>query len=239
MAKSKNPSTLLLSPQVRLSYPKLIKAERFKDPETGQEKGDPVFNTEMLCPVDDLSKFRTWDEDKGEWHYDNLNSFCARLAKKRFGADFDVQAAIEHGGIKWPVTNGNKNAERGEKYSHYAGHYIVKGKALSEINGRVNAPTLFYMEKGDRKTIARGTEQGGQLAADMFYGGAWVVAELSAVAGNAGDNKYVTLYMNSIMFIRHDDKFGGGNSLMDRFEGVTGGSSEYDPTEGMDEEIAI
>ncbi len=66
-----------------------------------------------------------------------------------------------------------------------------------------------------------------------------MVAELSAVAGDAGGNKYVTLYMNSIIFIRHDTKFGGGNSLMDRFEGVKGGASDYDPTTGMDEEIAI
>ena len=239
MAKSKNPSTLLLSPVVRLSYPKLIKAEPFKDPTTGQEKGDPVFNTEMLCPADDLSKFRTWNEEKGEWKYDNLNSFCGRLAKQRFGDDFDVGAAIKHDGIKWPVTNGDKNAERGEKYEHYAGHYVVRGKALSEINGRPNAPSLYYMEDGKRKAIARGTDQGNQLAGDMFYGGAWVVVELSAVAGDAGGNKYVTLYMNSVMFIRNDDKFGGGNSLMDRFEGVTGGESDYDPTDGMEEEISI
>jgi len=239
MAKTKNPSTLLLSPQVRLSYPKLIKAEPFKDPETGIEKGDPVFGTEMLCPADDLGKFRTWNDDKAEWVYDNLNTFCAKLAKKRFGDDFDVNGALQHDAIKWPVTNGNKKAEKGEKYSHYADTFIVRGKALSEINGRPNAPTLYYTENGERKAIARGTEQGNQLAADLFYGGAWVVAELSAVAGDAGGNKYVTLYMNCVIFIKHDDKFGGGNSLMDRFEGVKGGVSDYDPTEGMDEEIAI
>lgn len=239
MAKQKNPSILLLSPQMRMSYPKLWKPEPFKDPDTGVEKGDPVYSSEFLCPADDLAKFRTWSDDKGEWVYDNLNTFCARLAKKRFGTDFDVQAAIKHGGIQWPVKNGNDRASKGDKYKHYAGTYIVRGKALSEINGRVNSPTLYYMENKERKTIARGTDQGAQLAESMFYGGGWAVVELSAVAGDAGGNKYVTLYMNSLMFTRHDEKLGGGDRLMDRFEGVSGGESNYDPTGGMDDEIAI
>ena len=241
MAKSSNPSIQLLSPPMRLSYPKLWKPEIFKDPNTGMEKGAPVYSAEFLCPTDDIGKFRNWDEEKNEWVYDNLSSFCSRLARKRFGDDFDVQGAIDHQGIKWPVSSGDTRAQKGENFAHYANTVVIKGKALSEINGRINAPTLYYFQDKERKAIGRGTEQGAQLASSMFYGGAWAVADLAAVAGNAGGSKYVTLYMNSVVFIRNDEKFGGGNSQLDRtdFDGITGGMSDFDPTSGMSDEIVI
>ncbi len=247
MANQRNPSIPLLSPVVRLSYPKLINPESYM--ENGQPKGDPVYTSELLVPEADLDKFRTWDDEKGEWRYDNLNTFCAKLSKKRFGADFDIKGALQHSAISWPVQSAEKYIDQrvaksggkvtAEQLDHYLGHYIVRGKALSEIKGSPNAPTLYHVDGTERKVIARGTEQGKQLAADLFYGGAWVVVDLTAVSGTAGDNKYVTLYINSVIFIKHGDRFGGGANLMDRFEGVKGGASDYDPTAGMDEDIAI
>ena len=52
------------------------------------------------------------------------------------------------------------------------------------------------------------------------------------MAGTTGDNKYVTFYVNSVVFKKDGERLGGG-SHMERLLGVKGGETTYDPTEGM------
>lgn len=251
MANQKKKSINMLSPKVRLSYPKLVVAEFFKDPNTGAVADKATFTTELLCPDDEIAKFRTWDESEaeGKWVYNHIHNFCKEAALDHFGPDFDVNETIKHGGISWPVQSSGKYitdriARSGgrldeEKLAHYDGHFIVKAKALAEINGRAYSPTLsYYNEAGERVTLKDTTSKDGiSFAESKFYGGAWAVLELSAVAGAVGQNKYVTLYINHVIFISDDEKFGGGPRLADRFEGIAGGASDYDPTQGMDDVI--
>ncbi len=248
MANEKRKAITMLSPKVRLSYPKLVTAEFFKDPHTGAVADKATFTTEMLCPDGDVDKFRTWDEVEGKWVYNHIHGFCSEAALGHFGADFNVNETIKHGGISWPVQSSGKYiadriAKSGgkldeEKLAHYDGSYIVKAKALAVINGRAYAPALsYYNEAGERVTIDTSTDAGKSFAESKFYGGAWAVLELSAVGGAVGPNKYVTLYINHVIFISDGEKFGGGPRLADRFEGVAGGASDYDPTEGMDDVI--
>ena len=82
------------------------------DPVTKQPKGEPVYSTEMLCPKNTFSKFWTWNEEKGERTYDSLENFCLRLAKDRFGSDYDIDGAKKHGGISWPIKDGDEKASQ-------------------------------------------------------------------------------------------------------------------------------
>ena len=81
--------------------------------------------------------------------------------------------------------------------------------------------------------LMRSTEAGRSRISELFYGGAVCTAELNAVAGTSGDNKYVTFYITSLVFETDGERLGGGSN-MERLRGVKGGSSNYDPSEGMD-----
>ena len=107
-----------------------------------------------------------------------------------------------------------------------------RGKALAEIKGSPNEPSLYDGSGGELVKLLRSTEKGKQRINELFYGGAICTAELNAVAGTTGDNKYVTFYVNSIVFERDGDRLGGG-SRMEKMRGVKGGDTDYDPSKGM------
>jgi hypothetical protein len=225
---------VVITPVCRLSYPKLVTPEPYTDAK-GVKKGDPVYTSEFLIPNEDMDKFKAFDEDSGEFVDVDFAKVCAAVAKAKF-PDVNLREAVSQGLLSWPIKSGDaKFQEKGEKGAHYEGHKIVRGKALTKIQERSNAPRLYYSEKGERQMIARGTDAGVQRAEQLFYGGAYVFAELSIVAGDT-PNKYVTCYINSVRFHKDGTRF-GGSSLMDRFEGVVGGAADVNPTEGIDDEV--
>lgn len=227
-------NTIVITPVVRLSYPKLVTPEPYKDA-SGNAKGDPVYTAELLVPNDDMDKFNIFNEETEDWEHANFAKICADVAKETF-PDVNLKETVAANIISWPIKNGDaKYEEKGEKAEHYAGHKIIRVKALTKIKERSNAPRLYYSENGERKMIARGSDTDMQKAEQLFYGGAYVFAELSVVAGKS-PNKYVTCYVNSVRFHKDGPRF-GGTSLMDRFEGVVGGQSDVNPTEGLDDEI--
>lgn len=225
---------VVITPLCRLSYPKLVTPEPFTDAK-GVKKGDPVYTTELLVPNEDMDKFKAFDEETGDFVDVDFAKVCAAVAKEKF-PDVNLKDAVNQGLLSWPIKSGDARAEeKGAKGEHYAGHKVIRGKALTKIKDRPNAPRLYYVEKGDRQMIARGTDEGSQRAEHLFYGGAYVLAELSIVAGDM-PNKYVTCYINSVRFVKDGTRF-GGTSLMDRFEGVMGGESALDPTGESDDEV--
>lgn len=234
---SKNPSRTVISPKFRLSYPTLVTPERFTDPETRTEKGDPVYNMEMIFLPDDLDKFRVENTDTGDFDTMDVRKLAVQLAKEKWGSDFKVKEAVQHGGLGWPFKDGDERAEKkGDKADHLRGKVLVRAKALSEINGKPNAPRLYYMADGKLKQIVRGTDAARQHAESLFYGGAYCTAELSVVASEFASKKYITVYINGVVFEEHGERLGGGSAL-ERFRGVRGGESDYDPTSGMSDDI--
>ena len=236
MTTKKNTSRTILTPTFRLSYPTLVVPEKFKDPETGQEKGDPVYNMEMIFDPEDLTKFQVENTDTGEWDLIDVRALGAQLAKQKWHTEeepFNPAEAVKHGGLGWPFKNGDERAKKkGGNADHLKGKTLVRAKALSEINGKPNAPRLYYTEDGDLKQIVRGSDAAKEQAAAMFYGGAMCSAELSIVASEFATKKYITIYINGVVFDAHGERLGSGSAL-ERFRGVRGGQSNYDPTEGM------
>ncbi len=232
MATNKNPSVTVITEPFILSYPKLMKAEPFM--ENGKPKGDPKFQFEAISALDALAAWDIYSKDSDDPTKGKIEVRLVKLAKEKWGDDFDVAAAVKHGGLAWPFKSGNAKAdEKGAKAEHYRDTKFWRGNAAAEINGSPNEPSLYDGSNGDLIKLMRSTEAGKQRISELFYAGAICTAELNAVAGVAGDNKYVTFYIQSVVFERNGERLGTG-SRMERARGVKGGESPVDPSEGMD-----
>ncbi len=229
-----NPSVTVITEPFILSYPKLLKAEPFIDPNTKKPKGDPVYSFEAISALDALAAWDIYEKNADQPVKGKIEVRLVALAKEKWGDDFDVKAAVQHGGLSWPFKSGNKKAEdKGAKAEHYRDTKFWRGKALAEINGSPNEPSLYDGSGGGELVkLMRSTEAGKQRISELFYGGAICTAELAAVAGTSAENKYVTFYVNSIVFERDGDRLGGG-SRIEQMRGVRGGESSVDPSEGM------
>ena len=237
--ENKNPSVTVWTNPFILSYPTLLKAVPYK--ENGVEKGEPVYSFEAIATPESLKSWKIMKKDGSGVEAGEVERRLVDLAKEKWGADFNVAEAVKHGGLKWPFKSGTLKAQEGEKFKHYDGKKFFRGKALAVIKGTPYAPAL-HINRGEIMgaefdTILRSSEEGKQQIADYFYGGAICSAELNAVAGTTGDNKYVTMYINSVVFEAHGDRLGGGSNV-ERLKGIRGGSTPYDPTGGMKPEVA-
>lgn len=232
MTTNKNPSVTVITEPFILSYPKLLKAEPYM--ENGKPKGDPVFSFEAISALDALAAWDIYSKDSDDPTKGKIEVRLVALAKEKWGDNFDVKASVAAGGLSWPFKSGNAKAdEKGAKADHYRDTKFWRAKALAEINGSPNEPSLYDGRNGELIKLRRSTEAGKQQINELFYGGAICTAELNAVAGTTGDNKYVTFYVNSIVFERDGDRLGGG-SRIERQRGVQGGESSVDPSKGME-----
>lgn len=224
----KAPSRVLITPTFRMSFPNLAR------PKAYQNKGEPVYSLEMLFDPGDLEKFKMWDDGAGKFVDVDVKRLAAQLAKE-YWPDMNVKDAVAHGGLAWPFKSGDKRiADRqaaGKKAGdHYAAKVIINAKSSQDY-----PPSLYYVEGKERKQIARGTDAGDKRAAQLFYGGAYAFAELT-LKPTAVQGKFLTFYVQSVRFVKDGERF-GGQSMMDRFEGVHGGTADHDPTAGMDDDI--
>ncbi len=191
-------SMTFLTTDFILSYPKLFKPEPYM--ENGKPKGDPQYGFEAISEKDSLKEWLFLDKDTGDFLPVNVEQKLVALAKSLWGDDFDVVAAVKHGGLSWPFKSGDKKADdKGERADHYRGKKYWRSKALAVIAGNPNEPTLYYDEDGLVR-INKGTPSGDQMIGNKFYGGAICTAELNAVAGETAQGKYVTFYVNSVVF---------------------------------------
>lgn len=229
---NKNPSVTVVTQPFILSYPKLLKPEPYM--ENGKPKGDPQFSFEAISDPDALLLWDILSKDADEFIKGSIEKRLVVLAREKWGEDYNVKEAVQHGGLSWPFKSGDKKADaKGAKADHYRGKKSWRAKALAEINGSPNEPTLYYIDNnGAPVKLLRGTEAGKQRISELFYGGAICTAELNAVAGTTGDNKYVTFYVNCVVFEEDGERLGGGSAI-ERLRGVKGGETTYDPTKGM------
>ena len=69
----------------------------------------------------------------------------------------------------------------------------------------------------------------------LFLPGNYAMLELSIVPNEVNGKCYLTFYVNHVRFKKVGDRIGGGNSMMDRFDGIDGGEGDVDPTAGDDD----
>lgn len=234
MANKTTSVTFITAPFI-LSYPKLMKPEPYT--ENGKPKGEPQYSFEGISAIDSLENWLLVNRETGEFDPINVEKRLVALAKEQWGNDFSVKDAVKHGGLSWPFKSGDKKADdKGEKGEHYRDKKFWRAKALAEINGNLNSPDLWVKTPKTVERVIRGTTQGDQLASQKFYGGAVCTAELNAVAGETAQGKYVTFYVNAVVFQEEGTRLGSGSNI-ERMYGVKGGKSDYDPTKGLDNDL--
>ena len=230
MPKTSKSVTVITAPFI-LSFPKLITPEPYM--EDGKPKGDPTYNFEGISTLDSLKDWRKVNRESGEFDPVSIEMELVALAKLRW-PDINVKEAVKHGGLSWPFKSGDLKAD--EKGEHYRGKKFWRAKAMAKIAGNPNSPDLFMNTADGVVRIIMGTTEGDREAANRFYGGAIVTAELNAVADETAKGKYVTFYVNAVVFQKDGDRLGGGSNV-ERMYGVKGGESTHNPTEGMGDDL--
>lgn len=223
---------VLITPTVRFSHCHLVEARPYM--EDGKPKGDAQFSVEMIIDKDDLEHFKEWNDSKEDFTDVDIRRVLAEVAKQNW-PDMNVAEVVKHGGLSWPIKDGDAEAER-----RNGDNEALKGKKLIRIktSEKVAAPSLYYYEGGKRKSIARGTDDGDRRAKQLFQSGNYGYFEIVVKAGTSGMNKYVTCYLGSACYVKDGERIGSPR-LMDRFDGVVGGASDHDPTAGLDNDIPL
>jgi hypothetical protein len=231
-------SRQILTPKFRMSYPNLLVPRPFK------EGAKDEYSVEMIFDQVDMDRFQVLNDDTGDMDIMNVKQMCVEMSKEAWGSSFNPAEAVKMREMHWPVRNGDEmiakkeaaNPKKTGRYDHYEGMSVIRGKAAALMNGTPFAPRLYYAEKGQLKQINRNFEAEMAKAAAMFYGGAYATAEINVKTNTTNNTHYIMFYINCVRFVADGDRF-GGQTLMERFSGVDGGQTDYDPTEGMTSEI--
>ncbi len=232
MANTGNVSVTLITEPFILSFPQLD-VPRAYQPKGSAPMGEPRYSFEAISDKEALQAWQILDRDKGEFSAGDVQKRLVRLAREKWGAKYNVVAAVKDKDLGWPFKPGDKKAdEKGAKMEIYRGRMSWRAHANAEINGRPNPPTLYEAEEGGLVKLMRTTEAGKARIAELFYGGAICTAEVNAVAMETPQGKFITLYLNSVVFEKDGERL-GGVSAMERVRGVKGGSTSYDPSAGM------
>jgi len=222
----------LITPEFRLSFVNLVTPKPYM--ENGKPRGEPYFSLEMLFDPEDMKSFKRWNEDTQSLINVDVAQMCVEAAKLAWpGIKVKEEFKV---GVNWPIHDGDawadmKEAAGKKNLDHYRGTKLIKAKTSQEI-----PPRLYLMENGERTQLAQAIEVDANRAKQLFAGGNYAYAELSCAGVVSGIKKYITFYVNSVVFTREGDRL-GGSSLMDRFEGYKSQSADYDPTEGMDNDL--
>jgi hypothetical protein len=215
-----------------MSYPNLLNPKKYKDPNTGKE-GAPMYNFEMIMTPEDVENFEVLKES-GEWDQINVSHAMAEVARKTW-PDIDLKEEVKYRSLRWPLKDGNqKKAEReakGKKGDVYEGMKIIPVKASEKW-----PPQLYVVENGKFRELSRSDDADRKTIDDLFVAGYYVRANVNVTTAFLNEIKYVTFWVNAVVFIRKGDRI-GGMTAEQRFGGVEGGESDYDPTEGLDDEI--
>ena len=220
----KSASLLLRTPVFRMSYPNLVDPKPYQDPKTGK-KGDPTYNVEALIKPDDIAKFQVLRDDT--WEEVDVKQAMAEVAKTEW-TDINLKEAVAQKALGWPLKDGEKKkAEReakGKKGDVYEGVKVLPLKASKDY-----PPQLYVVEGGKFRELSRANEADKAKAEQLFVGGYYAKGNVNLKAVETPQGRYVTFYLNAIVFIREGERI-GGMSAEERFGGIEGGESDYDPT---------
>ena len=215
-----------LTPEFRMSFPNLIQPRAFQD------KGDQKnYRVEMLFEPEDLKKFRVENAQKQGLEEADINQILLNFAKDQFPG-VNVKQDFQN---TWPVRDGSNVAESKEADGKRGGDVYRGKKFIRATSGVDFPPNLMVVEDGKKVTLNRGFDGDMEKAANLFVGGHYAFAEVVIKAVEVNGIKYMPFYLNSICFTKIGEKF-GGQSLMARYDDVSGGSADVDPTAGSDDD---
>lgn len=230
---SKNNTSLLLrTPEFRMSYVTLIDPERFKNPNTGQEAGEPKFSLEMLFKPEDLDNFQVKTDDGG-WEQINVRNAMAQVAKAKW-PELNLKEAVKAKDLSWPLVDGEvkktKREAKGKNGDVYTGMQVIPCTGSQKY-----PPQLYIIDGGKYRELNRAKDEDRATIDSVFVPGYYASANVN-VKATEFNGKFITFYVNSVLFRREGERI-GGMSATDRFGGIDGGQSSYDPTDGLDDEI--
>lgn len=232
MSQEKNASRIVRTPPFRMYMPNLITPRPYM--EKGKQKGDPKYSVQMMYLPEDLDKFSVRVGDTQEYEKVNLKNVLVEIAKEEW-PDLDLKEAQKYGGFKWPLKNGDAECERREK-NNKKGDALKGYTLLNASTSEKFPPQLVEVVDRKYKELDRSVNADVARAKELFTAGYWAKGVLNIRASVVDDKKFLTPYINGLVFVRKDQKI-GGISAEDRFGGIEGGESETDPTDGVDDEI--
>ena len=237
---TENVTLQVVTPPVRLSYPKLAVPKPYRD-KGGQEKGAPTYGAELIVSKADVGEFQYKHPQKEVLVDGNMLNFYSQVAKKKW-PDLDLEAALSFGALQYSYVDGDKKAaaiaaEKGEKATvdHYKDSFVISSKSLQAY------PPLLRLvdESGEEVVISRTGETAVEKIEELFYPGCYVVAELTLKANETTAGKYVTSYLNAIDWFKDGARIGGGGGfgslLREARKKHRPEVSSHDPTSGMDD----
>lgn len=257
MSNTKTPSRSLVTGEFRMSYPSLLKAREYQDPKTKQGTGKFTYQVDGMFELPQLDKFQMYDEATKTYSVVNAKQVFANLAAEAWGAlplvdpatqqtvPFSAAKLFQFQGLKngqingWALRKGDIMAQyreaAGKRGDFYKGLEVMTMK--SYVTDKMPAPQLSYVTGTNTfRNLDRTNPADMELARSLFAGGNYAFAAINVQAKDVAGIHYLVAYLNSIRFTRKGEPL-GGQTEMDRFDGISGGVSPHDPTQGMDEEI--
>lgn len=230
---------VLLTCVGRMSHPHLVTPRPYM--ENGVQKGDPRYSTSLIIEPADLASFRVLNVEAERLDVCDFKKVVPEMFMETWPdvltSPQKIIDAAELGGLKWPIGSGDKEAQKpaNKKFEEaFLGKKVIRAHSNEDY-----PPTLRCVEGGKRVTLQP------EIAADaakikrLFKAGNYADMEVNAKTSQVDGRMYLTLYLNSICFIKPGESIGrGGVSLMD-MAGVQGGQSDHDPTAGLSDEIDI
>ena len=95
MATNENVSVTMISQIFTLSYPELLNPKAYKPKGASETKGNPEFSLEGISDKDALTAWDILDRERGEFHKGDAQKRLMKLARDKWGDDFDVIAAVK------------------------------------------------------------------------------------------------------------------------------------------------
>lgn len=228
----------LISPMVRISRTQLHEPRIYKDPATGKEQGEPKYGLSMIVDADDIGKFKK--EVDGKLVDVNVTEECKALAKAKW-PELTLQEMFPKkptGDNDWPIKVGDKLIEingkkaKPKKLDFLAGKIQISTSASHKV-----PPRLSYFDpvQGKALTLDRDNPEDMKKIKKLFMSGNYGLCEVNIVPNEVNGKCYLTFYLNHVRFKKEGERIGGGSSMMDRFEGIDGGTGDVDPTAGDDD----
>jgi hypothetical protein len=219
-----------------MSFPKLLTPEVYKDKATGKLNGEPKYSLRMILDPADTKKFK--QEVDGKFADVDVVEVCKRLAALQWPNLTlpEIFPKLPNGMSAWPIQMGDKimevNAKKAKpsKMDYLAGKVQISATASEKV-----PPRLSYYDTvaGKRITLDRENPDDVKKIKKLFDGGNYAFCEVSIVPVEVSQKCYLTFYVNHVAFKKEGEKF-GGQSLMDRFDGIDGGEGDFDPTNDND-----
>lgn len=229
---TKKPTIELITPPFRMSYPHVVTAKEFVD--RGVKTGKFAFQVEAIFAEAELTRFRFLKEDNTVELVD-IRQVLAGLSQQAWPNEDPAALFQRQGGTGWPLIKGEaakQKAEiKGKNGDHYIGNRIMSLK--SNKSDKNQPPRLGWVTSPNAwKPLDRNSETDMQRAVSLFQGGNYAFAAIAIVADTVAGRNFLTPYLNEIRYVKEGQKF-GNQGAMARFDGISGGRSDYDPTKGM------